>query len=108
MSDLDTGYRVFIRTVAAVVSLFSCFWVLYFFLWGVPVIRPPLSADDHRLVLKFWLFVLAAFYFFISFCVGQFLWPLGTQPTLARLRTVFLVVVIILVLLAPLFQKGWL
>ena len=108
MNDSADGYPVFVRTVTALVFIYTFLGALYYFLFGNIVERPLVSTLDHECWLNFWLLVLAAFYTFISFCVGQFLWPLGRRPTLARVLILFLMVATILAFLAPLIRKVWL
>jgi hypothetical protein len=57
--------------------------------------------------LCFWILCITATYSLVAFCVGQFLWPLGRRPSLARLFIVVSAAALILASLSPLIRKVW-
>lgn len=106
MNDSESGYRVFVRTISALIFVVTFLWAVSYLFTAV-VHSSVNDIYDYRQLLQFWLLALSACYSLIAFCLGQFLWPLGPRPTLTRLFIVVLVAALILAFLSPLFRKAW-
>ena len=108
MNDSESGYRVFVRTISGLVFTVTFLWAASYLFVATVAHSNIGDMWGDRPLLHFWLLALTAFYSLVAFCVGQFLWPLGPKPSIARLLIVVSVAALVLALLSPLIRKVWL
>ncbi|MEM7455588.1 MAG: hypothetical protein AAF456_14640 [Planctomycetota bacterium] len=101
MNDHDAGYKVFVRTVAGLTTLFLAV-ILLRMVFITAVVGAKISELPELLQLGFRLSTLGVLYCAGAILNGRFLWMLNRPVTIRRLFVITLLIAIIFAWLSPL------